>query len=397
MISDQDLLKYSNYINPPPTEKNQATTYNYKYWNKQPVPKINEIITKNEIINNNYTNIPTTPTKLPNNYTWCEINIIDNNKDVSNFLSKYYSEDVDSKFMPQFSGEYLKSFINPFNNISLGLKHDDELIGFIMTNFVNMKIHNKVERFAETNYLCVHPKYRKKNIPELLITEITRKSHMLGVHCGFFTGTRYLPKPFCTTQHFARPINVKYLIDNGYMPMKPGSSVKDIKKILYLSDEVYNENFVEMKEEHISHACNIVNKFHEKYSCSRYFSLDEFKHHFYDNKYVVSYVLIQNNEVVDLCSYYKSMLKVKENNKLINVANLYYFTSNKETPFRLVKDMLTVAKIKGADLMVSQNIMNADKILDILLFEKGAGNLYYYFYNWYSPDIMPYNMSAQII
>nr|QBK88437.1 MAG: N-myristoyltransferase [Mimivirus LCMiAC01] len=134
----------------------------------------------------------------------------------------------------------------------------------------------------------------------------------------------------------------------------------------------YGYDFREMNENDIADAYETFVSYISKYNCYPVYTTEQFKYIFFNNDHVTTYVLLEDDEIVDLVSYYtiptKIISKTGTTNKTIHMINrgyLYYYTSNEETSYRLIKDIMVVAKNNGVDDFFMLNIMeNNDNLID---------------------------------
>ena len=248
-----------------------------------------------------------------------------------------------------------------------------------------MQLNKHKLDLIEINHLCVHPNLRNKRLAPVLIKEITRLFNLLGYFQAQFTGANYLPTPIYTTPIFHRPINIKKLVDTGFTVLEGKLSIKEVKRTHRLPDELSNKNFKKMEKRHLDQSFDLLNKYMEKYNYHPIFTKEEFEHLFF-NKFVICYVIEDNeNNVLDFISYFvfRSKILIKnEKHKFIEKAQLFYYTCINETPYRLLKDLLIIAKKNGVDVFNALNIMENENILRELRFGEGTGSLKYYLYNW---------------
>jgi glycylpeptide N-tetradecanoyltransferase len=71
----------------------------------------------------------------------------------------------------------------------------------------------------------------------------------------------------------------------------------------------------------------------------------------------------------------------------LRAAYSYYNVANSVSWIDLMRDCLTLAKQKGADVFNALNLMENDEFLKELKFGLGDGNLQYYIYNWGCPTM----------
>ncbi|CAH6421324.1 Myristoyl-CoA:protein N-myristoyltransferase [uncultured virus] len=395
MQQDQtNILQQFLQINQFPKTYEEAKNNEFKFWNTQPVPKINEIISGSEgPIDFDKTSEKASSENfaLPDDFEWINIdmkNDVDSQK-VSDFLNYNYLEDKNGNFRLHYSKDFLKWFIigpNYQNDLCIGVqvKKSKILVGFIAGILTNLQLNQNEIKLAEIDFLCVHPKLRGKRLSVVLIKEISRRIQLKDYSHAIYTSERYLPKPFSESQFYHRALNITPLVETGFLTLND-INIRKVKKSLQLPIIPLNKNFVEIQPKYMEGAFNCLINYLQKFNCYPKFSMAEFEHTFLNKNFVTCYVLIDNNDkVLDMISYYILPTKVANNKKyeFIKAAYLFYYSSINETTYRLIKDIMIIAKNKGMDVFNALDIMENSPILKELNFELGTGKLHYYFYNW---------------
>ena len=376
----------------------QAKYKKFNFWNSQPVPKLEETIKEEGIIKTiNSSEVSQEPLELPEDFEWIDINIENEQErqQVCNFLQKYYIEDDNNEFRLLYTEDFLKwVFDRPNKEFTICkgviVKKNEVLVGFISGQLGRTQINKTQLETAEVDFLCVHPKLRKKQLASVLIKEITRVFELKGIKQAIFTSARYVPKPFFTAQYFHRPLNMEVLLETGFSKKPEKTPIESLIKYFRLPSK-NSSNFKIMEELDIEGAFKKLESYMVRYNCHHVFSMEEFTKLFFNNKFVTACVMLNDEgQVQDFISYYYLPSKVLKNNskhELIKTAYLYYYSSTVETAYQLIKELLILAKKNGIDVMNALDIMENKEILKELNFEPGTGNLNYYFYNWRTRDL----------
>jgi len=374
-----------------PTNKNDALKRNYKFWNTQPVPKLNESIEKNEIIE---PNLVIDQLALPTDYLYFVEYDYNSDHDllkISNFLDKYYVEDDDGDFRLHYSTNFLKWALQKEGTILLAIemKETELLVGFISAILSKNKIYITELEMAEIDFLCIHPKLRDKRLAPIMIKELSRRvmsKHNINV--AIYTAWKYLPTPFTTAQYYHRAINTDILVKTGFMSNNIYSNI--------ISN--MPSNIIKMKKEHTIDALKCLNKYFDNYMCHPIFSEEEFVHTFLDSDIVCSYVLLDSNyQVVDFASFYKLPYKIIKSNKFVHAAYLYYYSNNSDRLLFIINSMLIAAKNEGMDVLNALDIMENKKVFNSLEFFLGTGKLNYYLYNYRCVEMLPFQVAKLLL
>lgn len=367
----------------------------YKFWETQPVPSINEVIGKDgKIIETiNYDDFNNT---LNEQFVISTIDI-NNETDINklySFIDNYYMETSNTEksvyYKCHFPYNYFKWLFNDpsiINDllITIYVKNNKSIAGCIIGSIEKIKINKLVTNSVNVRFLCVHPKLRTKGLTQVLIKELIKRSIKKGYSIGHFITTRTIPKPFNTFSLYYRPVNVKKILKYKFMYFEnPNTSspnnISSIESYYKLPKKNNNISFELLKEHQLETTCKLLNEYLEKYNYHRIFSQSEFNYIFYGNDFVTSYVYMIENEIVDFISYYKSTIKIINEDDYINIIYVYYYTSNEETIYELLKCMFSVLD-KNVDIIGMYDIMENNMVLKEHLFIN-ASKYNNYFWNY---------------
>lgn len=376
----------------------QIIDMNHKFWNTQPVPRLNDKMIDGVIKEMDSDEVSEEPYKLPKEFKWSTVDLRDKDTcaEVSEFLNKYYSN---KDFRPDFSTNFLEwllpvnldasttSKYNPNFCVAVRVTDTDLLAGFIAGKVVKMQVNRHQLDMGEVSVLCIHPKLRGKRLTTMLIKELTRRYQSEGYIFASYSTGRHLAKPLCKVKNYHRALNIKVLLDTGFTKVDDNVGLKKLKHAYKLPEAPSHEDkFVKLEEQHLEEACDTLNRYMDRYTYHPIFDLEEFKHTFYGNKVVSSYVVLDDDgHVTDFTSYYLQPARVynstKDKHEFIRVGYMFYYTSLVETPYRMVKDTLIMARRNNVDVMDASDIMENEDLLKELMFEEGAIRSYYYLYN----------------
>lgn len=381
-----------------PSTLEAAKNYKHKFWSKQPVMQMNEIVSKDELINKPLTELTITniPTKLPQDFEWLNLNL--SNEDhitrLLILLNSYYTNN--NQFSKVHTEEFMKWYYDE-NSIHLCVKSSKHnlFVGYVCGKIVKTQVNRLVSDFIEVRLLCVHQQLRNKKLVPCLITELTRQFNLRGYDKAFYCANIYINKPLISTKYYLRPINVDKLLNTGFLKIDTKNTnitVENVKQANEIITKNVSKNFKKMEAHHIESAYNLFNIYMKKYNYHPIFTLEEFTHLFYNNKFIQSYVFTVKDEndeddeyVVDFVSYSVSeieALKTDNISKIIRKGTLYYYTSLDNTIYLILKNILIAAKENNIDVFCAINSMEHGEVLKELNFEEFGHDLHYYLYNW---------------
>jgi glycylpeptide N-tetradecanoyltransferase len=201
----------------------------YKFWNTQPVPKIDEGSSGDTIASESHkaiepdktiAEIKQDPYPLPEGFVWDTLHLVDEAvlKELYTLLNENYVEDDDAMFRFDYQPEFLRWALQPPRwlkdwHVGVRVAKSGRLIAFISAIPAEIKVFKKSLKVVEINFLCVHKKLRSKRLAPVLIREITRRVNLTGIFQAVYTAGVVLPKPVTTCRYWHRSLNPKKLID----------------------------------------------------------------------------------------------------------------------------------------------------------------------------------------
>ena len=400
-----------------PTTYAEAQKHSYEYWNKKPVKQLDCKSNKTGYMNSEsvhkkpYTN--DTPIQL-NKLEWKNVDVHNNEElvKVTEFINRYYGSDTGVKFKLHFDAEFIKWALQPFDHELLTLNYGNHIIGTVSYTLKNMVIDNIVDRVGDVNFLCVHPKYRKANaanqqnkqyMVHSLIDEISRRINKKECRIGIFATNKYVPTPTTVIRTFHRPLNYMKLFRNKFT-LVPGDTERVHKR--FLDNVKPLDAYQEATKSHIPKILELYNEFINYCNISVKYTEEELEHMLF-GPCVKTYVILGAAGVVDFVSYYLKKQKSIETHEIINTAQLFLYSCNREDVNVMVAntirlairdvnpDMFNATDIcKNSEFLLSNKFMpnedsdqeDYDKMYDHK-FMKGVGKMYLNLFNFATSQI----------
>lgn len=304
--------------------------------------------------------------KLPENFSWIHYDKtnMDHLSEISEFLNNYYVQDTD--FRLQYSKEFLQMYFYSYKSELIGITFKGILCGFISSIATKNKLFNDEKIMAEINFLCIIPYLRNLGFASILINKLKRILFLSSIFSAIYTSA-YSDKPAIMAQYYHYPLNYDKLIETGFMDSHMTDNLKD-----------NDMHLIKLENKYISETFDLFNNYIKKYDCYPILSLDEFTHMFFNNNFIESYIVINNNKVTDFVSYTKTQSKILNCQKyeFLNVYYLcYYATNNLE---KMIESLLISIKKEGiADVFNILDIMDNKSVISNMNFLKGTGILLY--------------------
>jgi len=400
-LSQKDLLRM--LCSSSMAEKVDPKDKEFKFWQTQPVPKLDEKPSQHGPIEEKTVDqVQKEPYNLPETFEWSDCDLHDEKTldEVYTLLNQNYVEDDDSMFRFDYSREFLFWALHPpgyLPQLHVGVRTKTKtavkgkLVGFITGIPAHIRVYSSDVPMVEINFLCVHKKLRSKRLAPVLIKEITRRVNLTGVWQAVYTAGVVLPKPVARNRYFHRSLNPKKLLDIGFSRLHRHMTVNRTIKLYKLPPKPQTPGIRAMTNSDTPQAHALLVAYLKKFSLTQIFSLDEFKHWLLPRKDVVfSYVVEdRDHKITDMVSFYclPSTVIGNLNHKSLRAAYSFYNVSTKTPWSSLMLDALIFAKLEGFDVFNALNVMENESFLEDLKFGPGDGCLQYYLYNWRCPEM----------
>ena len=300
-------------------------------------------------------------------------------EELTNFLRGNYIES--KKYSVQYSLKFLEWALYGKDKYIIVMRIKRKIVGCITAVIRNVNIFSDISDWIDlksnssllhcndcaiVNFLSVHKDYRNKSINSYPISSILKQElfkHVvhdnLNIY-GLFTIAYSDKKPLTNLntsmqnfyfinklRYYHRPINVKKLVKNNYLP-------KEIEEFKYLIKETV-KTLLPMRENHIKMVTEILNN--SEYKLKYNYTKDEVKNIFLNNDVCKTYVQLQNDKVTNIVSFYILPSKIKESNIKLNIAYIYYCTLNN------YNELLLILKIsKMPNVMVVLFVISLKRI-----------------------------------
>ncbi|KAJ1965518.1 glycylpeptide N-tetradecanoyltransferase [Dipsacomyces acuminosporus] len=426
----------------------------HKFWDTQPVPKSSEVIKKDGPLHPALKpeEIPKDPYPLPENMEWCliDVEVEEQMKELYDLLTENYVEDSDSMFRFNYSSDFLKWALLPpgtHKDWHIGVRESTtkELLAFISGIPIDLMVRDKTVTMAEINFLCVNKTLRNQRLAPLLIQEVTRRVHLVGIFQAVYTAGRLLPKPVSTCRYFHRSLNPKKLMETGFSQKLEGPQLAKLLTLMRLPSMTSTPGLRAMRKGDVGQVRKLLNRY-LKNRCDvvPIFRTDaEVAHWFLPRDGVIWTYVVDDQEhpgrISDFFSFYSlpsSVLKPGSTRgkgkraggnasviSTINAAYCFYYGTKtdyqvsltdeekqsceghqkkekallkekesqhiKERLVALMHDALVLAKEAQFDVFNCLHMMDNAMFTEDLRFGAGDGHLRYYFFNWLARPVEP--------
>ena len=329
--------------------KNQKDMASYKFWQTQPVPRFDEAPKEEEgqIKVIDPAKVPKEPPPMLEGFEWVTMNLLDEKEmqEVYDLLTGHYVEDEEAMFRFNYSLSFLKWALKSPGwrkewHVGVRATKSQRLVAFISGVPVSLHVRSNVFTTTEVNFLCIHKKLRSKRLAPVLIQEITRRSYVLGIFQGLYTGGIVLPKPVSSCRYFHRSLDWLKLYEVGFSPL-PSNSTKARQITRYhLPSSTSTPGLRPMSKNDTGTVLDLLVRYLKRFTMAPVFSREEAEHWLLHDdsaaeQVVWSYVVedATTHKITDFFSFYCLESSVINNQKHDNVKAAYLFYYATETAF----------------------------------------------------------------
>lgn len=219
--------------------------------------------------------------------------------------------------------------------------------------------------------MCVHKKLRSKRLAPVLIGEITRRSYVLGIFQGLYTGGIVLPKPVSSCRYFHRSLDWLKLYEVGFSHLPKNSTKARQITRYYLPSTTSTPGLRPTQHKDIAAVQDLLERYLNRFDMAPIFTREEVDYWLVHDdsraeQVIWSYVVEdpKTHKITDFFSFYCLESLVIGNPKYDSIRAAYLFYYGTETAFvkdekglkermvMLMTDALIIAK-KARNLLLS--------------------------------------------
>uniref|UniRef100_A0A8C7DJJ3 Glycylpeptide N-tetradecanoyltransferase n=1 Tax=Oncorhynchus kisutch TaxID=8019 RepID=A0A8C7DJJ3_ONCKI len=354
----------------------EATKHKYQFWDTQPVPKLNEVVTSHGPMEADKDNIRQEPYSLPQGFMWDTLDL--SNADV---VSVYVSLALRPPgWLPQW-------------HCGVRVSSNKKLVGFISAIPADIHVYDTLKKMVEINFLCVHKKLRSKRVAPVLIREITRRVNLEGIFQAVYTAGVVLPKPVSTCRYWHRSLNPRKLVEVKFSHLSRNMTLQRTMKLYRLPDSTKTPSLRAMERRDVRQVTELLQKHMRRFQLAPSMGEEEVAHWFLPQDNIIDTFVVEGagGVLTDFTSFYTLPSTVMHHPQHRSLKAAYSFYSvHTHTPLLdLMNDTLILAKLKGFDVFNALDLMENKVFLEKLKFGIGDGNLQYYLFNWKCPPMDP--------
>ncbi|XP_042800922.1 glycylpeptide N-tetradecanoyltransferase 2 isoform X5 [Panthera leo] len=323
----------------PARNTDEAAKHRYQFWDTQPVPKLNEVITSHGAIEADKDNVRREPYSLPQGFMWDTLDLgnADVLKELYTLLNENYVEDEESMFRFDYSPEFLLWALRPPGwllqwHCGVRVSSNKKLVGFISAIPANIRIYDR---------------------------------------------------------YWHRSLNPRKLVEVKFSHLSRNMTLQRTMKLYRLPDATKTSGLRPMEPRDIKAVRDLTNTYLKQFHLAPVMDEEDIAHWFLPQEHIIDTFVVENSsgKLTDFLSFYTLPSTVMHHpaHKSLKAAYSFY-NIHTETPLLdLMSDALIIAKLKGFDVFNALDLMENKTFLEKLKFGIGDGNLQYYLYNWRCP------------
>ncbi|NXE05167.1 NMT2 tetradecanoyltransferase, partial [Lophotis ruficrista] len=349
----------------------EATKRKYQFWDTQPVPKLNEVITSHGAIEPDKDNVRLEPYSLPQGFMWDTLDLSNAEvlKELYTLLNENYVEDDDNMFRFDYSPEFLLWALRPPGwlpqwHCGVRVSSNKKLVGFISAIPANIRIYDRGEGAMPESREMDASKV-DKIVFNLIINFISRYWH--------------------------RSLNPRKLVEVKFSHLSRNMTLQRTMKLYRLPDATKTSGLRPMEQKDTKAVQELINTYLKQFNLAPVMDEEEVAHWFLPRDHIIDTFVVEGSSgiLTDFLSFYTLPSTVMHHpvHKSLKAAYSFY-NIHTETPLLdLMNDALIIAKLKGFDVFNALDLMENKTFLEKLKFGIGDGNLQYYLYNWRCPGM----------
>ena len=395
------LARALHGVKMPSSSANAEKPKGHKFWDTQPVPKMNEAVKTEGMVDRAKTveEVRQTPYNLPKGFKWVSLDVHSKEEmtEVYELLTNNYVEDDDNMFRFDYSREFLEWALQPpgyHSDWHVGIRQEsnNRLLAFITGVPATVRVKSNSLPMTEINFLCVHKKLRSKRLAPVLIKEITRRVNLKNVWQAVYTAGVELPKPVAKCRYFHRSLNPKKLCDVQFSALPAKMTMKRLIQRYKLPAEPIIPGVRPFAKADVPAVHKLLTSHLENFKLRIFFDEEEVAHWLLPRKGVIDAFVVENpetKEITDFISFYHlpSSIIGHEKYKTLYAAYSFYNVAT-SVPFKdLMYNALILANQLKLDVFNALNLLDNGPVLLDLKFGPGDGYLQYYLYNWKIPQL----------
>lgn len=384
----------------PPKNLQDARKHNFRFWNTQPVPKLDEDVTSHGPIQSEKQSVREESYSLPEGFCWDTVDLGNPEQlgELCTLLNENYTEEDDNTLRSHYSPEFLLWALRPPGwqpdwHCGVRVNSNRKLVGFIGAIPATVQIYDMERKMVEVNFLCVHKKLRSKRVAPVLIREISRRIQKQGLFQAVYSASAVLPSPVSSCRYWHRSLNPRKLIELNFSSLTRNMTLQRALKLNRLPETTKTSGLRLMALADIPQVQALLTEYLRGFQLFPILNQEEVQHWFLPRDGVVDTYVVERSDgaITAMVSFY-TMSSIVLNHlvhRRLKAAHALYAVTTSTPVQQIMEDILIIAKARGFDVFTALDVLGNKAFLESLRFTEGDAHMHYYLYNWQCPRINP--------
>lgn len=384
----------------PPKNLQDARKHNFRFWNTQPVPKLDEEVTTHGPIQTEKQSVREESYSLPEGFCWDTLDLGNPEQlgELCTLLNENYTDEDDNTLRSHYSPEFLLWALCPPGwqpdwHCGVRVSSNRKLVGFISAIPATVQIYDMERKMVEVNFLCVHKKLRSKRVAPVLIREISRRIQKQGLFQAVYSASAVLPSPVASCRYWHRSLNPRKLIELNFSSLTRNMTLQRALKLNRLPETTKTPGLRLMALADVPQVHTLLTEYIRGFQLSPILNQEEVQHWFLPRDGVVDTYVVEGTDgaITAVMSFY-TMSSIVLNHlvhRRLKAAHALYAVTTATPVQQIMEDILIIAKARGFDVFTALDVLGNKGFLEPLRFTEGDVCMNYYLYNWKCPRINP--------
>uniref|UniRef100_W5KFS1 Glycylpeptide N-tetradecanoyltransferase n=1 Tax=Astyanax mexicanus TaxID=7994 RepID=W5KFS1_ASTMX len=384
----------------PPKNLQDARKHNFRFWNTQPVPKLDEEVTTHGPIQSEKQSVREESYSLPEGFCWDTLDLGNPEQlgELCTLLNENYTEEDDNTLRSHYSPEFLLWALCPPGwqpdwHCGVRVNSNRKLVGFINAIPATVQIYDTERKMVEVNFLCVHKKLRSKRVAPVLIREISRRIQKQGLFQAVYSASAVLPSPVASCRYWHRSLNPRKLIELNLSSLTRNMTLQRTLKLNRLPEATKTSGLRLMALADVPQVQTLLTEYLRGFQLFPILNQEEVQHWFLPRDGVVDTYVVEGTDgtITAVMSFY-TMSSIVLNHlvhRRLKAAYALYAVTTATPVQQIMEDILIIAKARGFDVFTALDVLGNKGFLEPLRFTEGDVCMNYYLYNWKCPRINP--------
>jgi hypothetical protein len=342
-------MKYPNTLE-------EGKKWNYKFWEKEPMGKINEVCGKLSQIKFDLIE------PIVDEFQWITENV--NEVKISKFLTRNYSK----KTKKIFTDKFIK-WLHSFGNYICMLR-DDIIFGYCFYTKSSIQIEDVINKSIDVKFFCLDETIRNNGLIEKMIIHLKWINKEYNI--GTFESQMYIPHPLTTTTSYLKFLKLND-VAKKVLEKNDKLKVNEVKKVDIPKDRIC----VKVDKTNLDIVYKIYLEYMDKFLVHDIIEKEMFEKIIL-NDFVKAYCIKKGDEIIDFFCFYK--YKMYFGSEKMKIGKMLFYSCVNDTIYYVIK--CAIGMMSECDIVEINSLMDSEIALVDFGFNGKLMNYNLYIYGW---------------